>query len=159
MVQNVLRRPETEFTFSSQSISLHSLPSENCNTLNNNAIRKTIKNISKQQKGILMIHSTVDKSKKKAWLLGPWESKVPIPVGYANHGVNEMHYHKHMFEIYLVAKGESIVVVDNKIVTINSGDMLVVEPNEVHCFKKNSSDYLHFVVQVPFVKNDKSLAK
>ena len=41
-----------------------------------------------------VIHSTVDKSKKKGWFLGPWNSKVPIPVGYANQAVRERHYHQ-----------------------------------------------------------------
>jgi len=104
-----------------------------------------------------VIHLTVDKSKQKGWFLGPWNSKVPIPVGYANQAVNEKHYHEHMFEIYLVAKGESTVSVNDKLLTINSGDVLVVEPNEVHDFTKSSADYLHFVVHVPFVRDDKVL--
>ena len=106
-----------------------------------------------------MIHSTADRSKKKGWFLGPWNSKVPIPVGYTNEAVNEKHYHEHMFQIYLVAKGESTVVVDDKVVTVNSSDVLVAEPNEVHCFMKVSADYLHFVVHAPFVKDDKVLAE
>jgi hypothetical protein len=35
------------------------------------------------------------------------------------------------------------------------GDMLVVEPGESHTFVGSSPDYLHFVVQAPFVTGDK----
>jgi len=76
-------------------------------------------------------------------------------LGYANQGINERHYHKHMFEIYLVANGESTVMIDGREIDLKAGDMIVVEPNEVHSFIRNSDDYLHFVVNVPFVKDDK----
>ncbi len=106
-----------------------------------------------------MIHSKIDKGKSKGWYLGPWNSKVSIPIGFAVKGINEKHYHERMFEIYLVASGESIVVVGGKTVKLKSGDILVVEPNEVHSFTNNSDDYMHFVLHVPFVKDDKVLVK
>lgn len=36
-----------------------------------------------------------------------------------------------------------------------AGDMLVVEPGEPHTFVSSSPDYLHFVVQTPFMPGDK----
>jgi hypothetical protein len=33
--------------------------------------------------------------------------------------------------------------------------VLVVEPGEVHTFTASSEDYLHFVVQAPFVAGDR----
>ena len=41
----------------------------------------------------------------KGWYVGPWNSGIPIAVGYANAGVNEVHFHAEMFEVYLVAQG------------------------------------------------------
>jgi mannose-6-phosphate isomerase-like protein (cupin superfamily) len=102
---------------------------------------------------------TLDRKKPKGWFLGPWNSNVPIPVGYANQGIDEKHYHKQMFEVYMVARGTSSVIVGNKEVEVRAGDVLVVEPNEVHTFLQSSADYMHFVVHVPFVKDDKSLVK
>ena len=32
--------------------------------------------------------------------------------------------------------------------------MLIVEPGETHTFIDSSDDYLHFVIQAPFVKGD-----
>jgi mannose-6-phosphate isomerase-like protein (cupin superfamily) len=60
-----------------------------------------------------------------------------------------------MHEIYLVARGRSVAVVEDQQVELRAGDMLVVEPGESHTFIESSSDYLHFVVQAPFVKGDK----
>jgi hypothetical protein len=60
-----------------------------------------------------------------------------------------------MYEIYLMARGRSVAVVGDERVCLSTGDMLVVEPGEVHTFTDSSEDYLHFVVQTPFVKGDK----
>ncbi len=64
-----------------------------------------------------------------------------------------------MFEIYLVSKGTSMALVDGEEVPLQAGDMLVVEPGEVHTFTQSSPDYLHFVVQTPFVKDDKTVVE
>jgi hypothetical protein len=43
-------------------------------------------------------------------------------------------------------------------VGLQAGDLLVVEPGEVHTFVDSSDDDLHFVVQAPFVEGDKRIA-
>ena len=102
-----------------------------------------------------MIHMTRDPQQAKDWFLGPWNSPVPIPVGYANQGIHDPHFHAHMYEIYLVAAGTCRVRVDNQECVLAAGDMLVVTPNEVHTFLESSPEYLHFVLQVPWVEGDK----
>ena len=102
-----------------------------------------------------MIHRSIDLEQPKGWFIGPWNSDVLIPVGYANEGIDLLHYHEKMYEIYLVARGGSTAVIDDKTVHLKAGDMLVLEPNEVHTFTESSPDYLHFVIHTPFVKGDK----
>lgn len=102
-----------------------------------------------------MIQQSPDKQVAKGWFAGPWNSAVPIPVGYANEGIDESHFHAHMFEIYLVARGTSTAVVNQQTIQLQAGDMLVVEPGETHTFKHSSDDYFHFVIQTPFVPGDK----
>lgn len=97
----------------------------------------------------------IDPTQAKGWFVGPWNSEVPVPIGYANEGVPIHHLHEQMYEIYLVAQGESKILVDGATITLRKGDCLVVEPNEAHTFLWNSADYLHFVIQAPFVKGDK----
>lgn len=106
-----------------------------------------------------MLHDTIDTEIAKGWLAGPWNSAVPIPVGYANQGIDEKHYHAQIYEIYLVAGGSSVAQVDDREISLRAGDMLVVEPNEVHTFKSSPADYLHFVIQAPFVPDDKTLVE
>jgi quercetin dioxygenase-like cupin family protein len=106
-----------------------------------------------------MIHSTIDRNKPKGWFVGPLNSHVPVPVGYANQGINELHYHSQMYEIYLVAKGTSTALVNGETVTLQPGDILIVEPHEIHTFTQSSPDYLHFVVQAPFVAQDKHVVE
>lgn len=91
----------------------------------------------------------------KGWLIGPWNSPVPLPVGYANEGIADCHYHQQMYEIYLVARGAGTALVDGKSIALTAGNVLVVEPGEVHTFTESSDDYFHFVVQTPFVPGDK----
>jgi quercetin dioxygenase-like cupin family protein len=91
----------------------------------------------------------------KGWLAGPWNSNVPIAVGYANEGINEPHFHAEMYEVYLVARGKSTAVVDDQTVRLEAGSVLVVEPGEVHTFIDSTPDYYHFVVHTPVVEGDK----
>lgn len=85
----------------------------------------------------------------KGWYIGPWNSQLPVSVGYANEGVNEPHAHSRITEIYMVARGTAVMSVEGESVTLEAGDMLVVEPGEAHTFLSNSLDYFHFVVHVP----------
>jgi mannose-6-phosphate isomerase-like protein (cupin superfamily) len=99
--------------------------------------------------------SAVTPDDGKGWFAGPWNSTLPVAVGWADRGVNQMHRHDQMAEIYLVARGESTAVVAGEAVRLVPGDMLAVEPGEAHTFIDSSDDYLHFVVQAPFVTGDK----
>jgi mannose-6-phosphate isomerase-like protein (cupin superfamily) len=76
-------------------------------------------------------------------------------VGWADRGVNDPHRHEQMNEIYLVARGTSVAVVNGQRVELQAGDMLAVEAGESHTFLDSSPEYLHFVVQAPFVTGDK----
>ncbi|MAG44506.1 hypothetical protein CL633_01320 [bacterium] len=106
-----------------------------------------------------MLHLKPNKKSPKAWFCGPWNCGLKIAIGYANQGISEKHYHKKIHEIYLVAKGTSTAMVNKKKIQLKAGDILVVEPNEIHTFIKNSSDYFHFVVHSPCVKKDKIIVK
>ena len=104
---------------------------------------------------VILRSSTVTPEDGKGWFAGPWDSTLPVAVGWADRGVNRPHRHDQMTEIYLVARGESTAVVAGVAVRLAPGDMLAVEPGEAHTFIDSSADYLHFVVQAPFVRNDK----
>jgi quercetin dioxygenase-like cupin family protein len=91
----------------------------------------------------------------KGWFVGPWNSPVPVAVGWADRGVDQPHRHDEMYEIYLVARGSSTARVADQDVRLAPGDMLVVEPGEAHTFLDSTEDYLHFVVQAPFIAGDK----
>ena len=102
-----------------------------------------------------MIHLETDFTQAKGWLLGPWDSDLSVPIGWATRGIDEPHLHAQMWEVYLVARGQSTASVAGQEVNLNAGDVLVVEPGETHTFTYSSPDYLHFVLQSPFVKGDK----
>ena len=106
-----------------------------------------------------MIHRSKDAKASKGWFIGPWDSDLPIPVGFANAGINEKHVHQKMYEVYLIANGHSTAVVNGKNIKLKTGDMLIVEPGEVHTFISNSKNYFHFVLNTPFIKGDKVLVE
>jgi mannose-6-phosphate isomerase-like protein (cupin superfamily) len=85
----------------------------------------------------------------KGWYLGPWNSDLPISLGYAPKGIDEPHVHTRITEIYLVARGTSELRVGDQTVTLTAGDVVVVESGEPHTFLSSSPDYFHFVIQTP----------
>jgi mannose-6-phosphate isomerase-like protein (cupin superfamily) len=85
----------------------------------------------------------------KGWYLGPWNSALPISVGYANKGIQEPHIHSQVTEIYLVARGTAEIRVEQQTLKLSPGDMIVVEPGEAHTFLSSSADYFHFVLHTP----------
>ena len=103
---------------------------------------------------LFVIKSSIGTS-GKGWFVGPWNSTVPVAVGFSDRGVDDPHSHDEMCELYLVARGTSTALVDGEVVILSAGDLLVVEPGETHTFTSSSDDYMHFVVQAPFVHGDK----
>jgi len=85
----------------------------------------------------------------KGWYAGPWNSGLPVSIGYANTGIDEPHLHQQITEIYLVARGTAELRVDNQTVTVSAGDMVLIQPGEAHTFLSSSPDYLHFVIHIP----------
>ena len=85
----------------------------------------------------------------KGWYIGPWNSSLSVSIGYANQGVDEPHVHSLITEIYLVAKGTSVVRIETQSIQLATGDILVVEPGQAHTFLESSPDYFHFVLHTP----------
>ena len=92
----------------------------------------------------------------KGWYRELTHPALPF-IGYANQGINERHLHRELCEVYLVARGNSTIIVNDKPITLDAGDVIVVEPGEVHTFVESTPDYFHFVLQCPPVKGDKVL--
>ncbi len=95
----------------------------------------------------------------KGWYIGPWNSDLVISIGYANEGINEPHLHTRITEIYMVARGTSVMLIDDEKVTLEAGDMIVVEPGEAHTFLSSSPDYFHFVVHTPGLAGEEARAE
>ena len=98
-------------------------------------------------------------SAAKGWYAGPWDGSAPIPIGYANAGIDDPHVHTRMTEVYLIACGTADVRIEHETIKVEAGDMLVVEPGEPHTFLSNSPDYFHFVVQTPGLSQDEIRAE
>lgn len=71
-----------------------------------------------------------DESADKGWYAGPWNSGLPVSVGYANAGLDEPHVHSRVREIYLVARGTSALRVERETVELSAGDVIILEPGE-----------------------------
>ncbi len=95
----------------------------------------------------------------KGWYLGPWNSDLPLSLGYAPMGIDEPHAHTRMTEIYLVARGTSELRVGEQTFTLRPGDVAVVESDEPHTFLSSSPDYFHFVIQTPGLQGEEAQAE
>ena len=101
-------------------------------------------------------HSNSNRS--KGWYLGPWDSNLDVALGYANEGIDEPHFHQRMTEIYMVARGTAEIRVEQETVELSQGDVIVIEPGEAHTFLSSSSDYFHFVMQLPALQGEEASA-
>jgi mannose-6-phosphate isomerase-like protein (cupin superfamily) len=97
-----------------------------------------------------------DPASDKGWHFGPWNSDVPVAVGYANAGIDEPHVHGDRWEIYLIARGTSVMRVEREDVELAPGDVIALAPGEAHTFLRGSPDYLHFVLHVPCAPGEQS---
>lgn len=93
---------------------------------------------------------------EKGWYAGPWDSNLPISVGFANKGIDQPHVHSRITEIYLVACGTAEIRIEQQTITLSAGDMIVVDPGEAHTFLSSSSDYYHFVIHAPGLTGEKA---
>jgi len=90
----------------------------------------------------------------KGWYNEIASAELPA-IGFATMGIDEPHYHRRLSEVYLVASGSSVIVVADVPVTLCPGDVIVVEPGEVHTFVGSTEDYLYFVLHCPAERGDK----
>jgi quercetin dioxygenase-like cupin family protein len=90
-----------------------------------------------------------DPSAAKGWFEGPWNTGLGISIGYANVGVDEPHRHRTVTEIYLAARGWSLLRVEGAEIRLEAGDAALIEPGEAHTFTASSADYFHFVIHLP----------
>ena len=95
-----------------------------------------------------------DLTAAKGWYAGPWNSDLPIALGYANADVDEPHVHTQLTEIYLVARGTSEIRVEQETIALHAGDMIIVEPGGAHTILSNSPDYFHVVLHTPALSGD-----
>jgi len=56
--------------------------------------------------------------------------------------------HTQITEIYLVGRGTSQIRIEQEIITLHAGDMIIIEPGEAHTFLSNSPDYFHVVLHI-----------
>ena len=102
-----------------------------------------------------MIIARNDESKPaKGWYGELFHPSLPA-IGFANQAIDACHYHRELYEIYLVARGSSTIIVNDTPRSLSAGDIIVVEPGEVHTFVENTPDYFHFVLHCPPIRGDK----
>ena len=92
----------------------------------------------------------------KGWYVGPWNGSLPLPVGYANTGIDDPHVHTRLTEVYMIARGAAQVRVEQQTISVTAGDVLIVEPGEAHTFVSHSPEYFHFVLQVPGLSQEEA---
>ena len=99
-----------------------------------------------------------DPLRPKGWYFGPWDYDLGVSLGYANEGIDKPHFHQRMSEVYMVARGTAEIRIEQETVELSQGDVIIIEPGEAHTFLSSSSDYFHFVMQLPALAGDEAIA-
>lgn len=75
------------------------------------------------------------KTHKEGWYCGFWNNS-PLAINFAPrqqlYPSEKLHYHKDFCEYYLIIDGEMAFIVNKKKVHLKKGDLLMVEPKEIH---------------------------
>jgi mannose-6-phosphate isomerase-like protein (cupin superfamily) len=93
----------------------------------------------------------------KGWIVGPWDSKLEISIGYAKTCVDEPHLHEEVRKIYLIARGDAEIRVERQTIKLTEGHILIIEPGEAHTFLSSTRNYFHFVIRVPGLSSEEAL--
>jgi quercetin dioxygenase-like cupin family protein len=99
----------------------------------------------------------VNISQPKGWFVGPWNSNLPISIGFASRGIDDPHKHSQITEVYLVTNGTAELRVEKETLNLSSGDMIIIEPGEAHTFITSSPEYFHVVLHVPGYSGEEAL--
>lgn len=87
------------------------------------------------------------------WLIGDAES--PLDLGHFRGGQDTYHYHVAVFEYYVVLAGWLEIKVEGKHYRLESGDVLMIAPNEAHAVVETSPDLHCLVLKTPHLPTDK----
>jgi mannose-6-phosphate isomerase-like protein (cupin superfamily) len=60
------------------------------------------------------------------------------------HALEQLHVHPNSFEFYIILSGTAELEVNNEVLTVGSGDVVLVEAGESHCMKAftEETDYM-----------------
>ena len=95
-----------------------------------------------------------DRDAAEGRLVGPWNSRLALAIGYARMASAEPHYHAQMREIFVVIAGSGDFMVGGHTRRIETGAVGIVEPGEVHSWRSASRDFQIFVIHEPYAAGD-----
>ena len=90
----------------------------------------------------------------EGWLAGPWNSRLSLALGYARVANAEPHYHAEMREVFVVIAGSGELMVAGQTRRVETGAAGIVEPGEVHRWRRATHDFRLVVVHEPYVAGD-----
>ena len=105
---------------------------------------------------VILRSPTVTPEDGKGWFAGPWDSTLPVAVGWADRGAEPATSPRPDDGRSIWWRGARVRLWSRALpFALRPATCWSVEPGEAHTFIDSSADYLHFVVQAPFVRNDK----
>lgn len=68
---------------------------------------------------------------------------------------HRLHYHQHSWEYYLVLQGEKVLQIENELVPVTAGEILVVPPGIRHTMHSRQAPFKGMTFRVPLSVSDK----
>lgn len=92
---------------------------------------------------------------KEGWHITGTDLPIQLGVKFGNSSTGNAHLHKSMHEYFLVLLGEVKIKISNQVVTIQKGDLLIVNPGEPHEMISKSDDAYYILLMPKAVEDDK----
>lgn len=102
-----------------------------------------------------MVEEITDIFKRDDWLTKSKDAQIQIAIKSEKSKRARCHLHKTMAEYILVISGSLTIDVDSNKKELNQGDLIIIEPGEVHKIISKSNGLRYLIFMPKFVPDDK----
>jgi quercetin dioxygenase-like cupin family protein len=92
---------------------------------------------------------------KQGWHVSGDDIPIQLGIKFGLSSLGKPHIHRTMHEYFLILQGSISLSVNGKTISLNKGDLLIVDPNESHEMLSKSDDAHYLLLMPKAVQNDK----
>lgn len=97
---------------------------------------------------------SLDPNTSGAEIAGSSNSPFSVRVSYVTRGDEQLHYHRHMRELYVVTAGVATLLLAGQTRQVGPATAIMFEPGELHGWRDATPAFTALLIHDPFVEND-----